>query len=263
MDLQLTNKKALVTGSTAGIGFAIAKHLAAEGAIVTINGRTQKRIDEAIANIKKEIPSANVSGIVVDFQKVEDITNLTKQLSEVDILINNVGVFNPQGFVDIPDEEWQRFFDINIMSGVRLSRFYLPKMLSKNWGRIIFISSESALNIPEEMVHYGMTKTAQLAISRGIAETTRGTNVTVNSILPGPTSSEGVSDFVDQLAQSNNVTKADMEKEFFKSARPSSILQRFTTPEEIANLVVYVASPLSSATNGAALRADGGVYKSI
>jgi NAD(P)-dependent dehydrogenase (short-subunit alcohol dehydrogenase family) len=263
MDLQLTNKKALVTGSTAGIGFAIAKHLASEGVIVTINGRTQQRIDDAIANIRKDIPFANVSGIVADFQKEEDITNLTKQLPEVDILINNVAVFNPQEFVDIPDEEWQRFFDINIMSGVRLSRFYLPKMLSKNWGRIIFISSESALNIPEEMVHYGMTKTAQLAISRGIAETTRGTNVTVNSVLPGPTSSEGVSEFVDQLAQSKNMSKADMEKEFFHSARPSSILQRFTTPEEIANLVVYVASPLSSATNGAALRADGGVYKSI
>ena len=263
MDLQLKNKTALVTGSTAGIGFAIAKLLAAEGAIVYINGRTQQRIDAAIEAIKKDVPAANVKGIVADFSKLNEINDLIKTLPETDILINNVAIFEPKPFVEITDEDWLKFYEVNVLSGIRLSRHYMPLMLKKNWGRIIFISSESAVNIPEEMIHYGMTKTAQLAVSRGLAELTKGTNVTVNCVLPGPTNSEGVGTFVDQMAKQQNKSKEETEKDFFKHARPSSILQRFTSTDEIANMVVYVASPLSSATNGAALKADGGVAKFI
>ncbi len=263
MDLQLKNKTALVTGSTAGIGLAIAKLLTAEGALVYINGRTQQRIDAAIEAIKKDVPGAHIKGIVADFSKLNEVNNLIKDLPETDILINNVAVFEAKPFVEITDEDWMKFYEVNVLGGVRLSRHYLPLMLKKNWGRIIFISSESAVNIPEEMIHYGMTKTAQLAVSRGLAELTKGTNVTVNSILPGPTNSEGVGAFVEQMAKQQNKSKEETEKDFFKTARPSSILQRFTSTEEIANLVVYVASPLSSATNGSALKADGGVAKFI
>ena len=263
MDLQLKNKTALVTGSTAGIGFAIAKLLAAEGAIVYINGRTQQRIDAAIDAIKKDVPAANVKGIIADFSKLNEIDALIKTLPETDILINNVAIFEPKPFVEITDEDWLKFYEVNVLSGIRLARHYLPLMLNKNWGRIIFISSESAVNIPEEMIHYGMTKTAQLAVSRGLAELTKGTNVTVNCVLPGPTNSEGVGAFVEQMAKQQNKSKEQTEKDFFKNARPSSILQRFTSTDEIANMVVYIASPLSSATNGAALKADGGVAKFI
>lgn len=263
MDLQLKNKTALVTGSTAGIGLAIAKQLAAEGVTVYINGRTQQRIDEAIKEIKAEVSDANVQGVAADFSKVDEVDALIKAVPEVDILINNVSIFEPKPFAEIPDEDWLRFYEVNVLSGVRLSRHYFPLMLQKNWGRIIFISSESALNIPEEMVHYGMTKTAQLAISRGLAQLTKGTNVTVNSVLPGPTKSEGVGGFLEQMAKQANKSTEETEKEFFKTARPSSILQRFTSTEEIAHLVVYVASPLASATNGAALKADGGVARYI
>jgi NAD(P)-dependent dehydrogenase (short-subunit alcohol dehydrogenase family) len=263
MDLQLKGKKALISGSTSGIGFAIAKQLLLEGAAVYINGRTEKKVLESVAKLQAMVPGAQVSGIAADFSKVTEVDALIKKVAQVDILINNVGIFEPKAFVDIPDADWFRFYEVNVLSGVRLSRFYLPQMLQQNWGRIIFISSESALNIPEEMIHYGMTKTAQLSVSRGLAELTRGTNVTVNSVLPGPTRSEGVGDFVTSLAKSKNISSQEAEADFFKTARPSSIIQRFAAVEEIANLVTYVASPLSSATNGAALKADGGVNKNI
>lgn len=263
MDLQLKDKTALVSGSTAGIGLAIAKKLAEEGATVYINGRTQQRVDDTIHQLRDKVPGANVKGVPADFANVDDVNNLIKQIPVVDILINNVGIFEPKAFVEIPDEDWLKFYEVNVMSGIRLSRHYFPQMLKKDWGRIIFISSESAINIPEEMIHYGMTKTAQLAVSRGLAELTKGTNVTVNAVLPGPTKSEGVKGFVEDLARKQDKTKDQVEMEFFQNARPTSLLQRFATSEEIANIVVYVASPLSSATNGAALRADGGVVKIV
>ncbi|MBS1593998.1 MAG: SDR family oxidoreductase [Bacteroidetes bacterium] len=263
MDLQLKNKTALVSGSTAGIGYAIAKQLLAEGAKVYINGRSQARVDEAIKKLQAEVPGSQVAGVAADFTKVNEIDALLKAIPTVDILVNNVGIFEPKDFKDIPDADWLRFYEVNVLSGVRLSRHYLPLMLAQNWGRIIFISSESAIMIPSEMIHYGMTKTAQLAISRGMAELTKGTNVTVNSVLPGPTRSEGVGTFVEDLAKSRGITTEQMEKEFFETARPSSLLNRFASVEEIANMVTYVASPLSSATNGASLRAEGGLVRSI
>jgi NAD(P)-dependent dehydrogenase (short-subunit alcohol dehydrogenase family) len=263
MDLQLNGKAALVTGSTAGIGLTIASLLAAEGAAVSINGRTRQRVDQAVKEILKAHPHANVSGIDADVSTAVGCDKLTAAMNKADILVNNAGIFEPKPFAEISDGDWDRFFQTNVMSGVRLSRFYLPKMLKQNWGRIIFISSESALQIPAEMIQYGMTKTAQLAISRGLAETTIGTNVTINSVLPGPTASEGVETFVAQLAKGQKTSEKEVEKQFFKSARPSSLLQRFATPKEVANLVAFVCSPLSSATNGAALRVDGGVVRSI
>ena len=262
MDLQLKNKTALVTGSTAGIGLAIAKSLAQEGATVYVNGRTNERVKAAVDLIKKETANNNVHGLAGDMANKGDIDKIIGSLPEVDILINNVATFEPKAFRDIPDEDWLRFYEINVLSGIRFSRAYFDKMLQKNWGRIIFISSESAIQIPEEMIHYGMTKTAQIAVARGLAELTKGTKVTVNSILPGPTSSEGVVGFIDSLARNQGKTKEDIEVEFFKTMRPTSIIQRFTETDEIANLVTFVSSPLSSATNGALLRADGGVVKS-
>jgi len=262
MDLKLKNKTALVTGSTAGIGFAIAKSLAHEGAHVFVNGRTIERVENAVNKIKQQTDNENIKGLVADFSDKQQIDKLLTQLPEVDILVNNVAVFEPKAFADITDESWINFFEINVLSAIRLSRVYFDKMLKKNWGRIIFISSESAVQIPEEMIHYGMTKTAQIAVARGLAELTKGTNVTVNSVLPGPTFSEGVGGFIEALAKQNNKTVEQMEAEFFKSIRPTSILQRFIEPDEIASVVTYVASPLSSAINGAALRADGGVIKS-
>jgi NAD(P)-dependent dehydrogenase (short-subunit alcohol dehydrogenase family) len=263
MDLQLNNKKALVTGSTAGIGYAIAKQLANENAEVYINGRTTERVEAAVKKLKEETGNQNIHGFAVDFSDNNQIDDLIKQLPDVDILVNNVGIFEPKPFKDITDADWFKFFEVNVLSGVRLSRAYFDKMLKKNWGRIIFISSESAVQIPTEMIHYGMTKTAQIAVSRGLAELTVGTNVTVNSVLPGPTFSEGAGNFIENLAKDQGKSAADIEKEFFKHARPTSLLQRFATTDEIANLVTYLSSPLSSATNGAALRADGGVVKSI
>ena len=261
MDLQLKGKTALISGSTAGIGFATAKLPAAEGVTVYINGRTKARIDEAIKQIRSEVENADVKGVAADFSNVNEVNALIKQVPEVDILINNISIFEPKQFVEIPDEDWMRFYEVNVLSGVRLSRHYLPLMLKKNWGRIIFISSESALNIPEEMIHYGMTKTAQLAISRGLAQLCKNTNVTVNAVLPGPTKSEGSLEFIERMSKQEKKSKEETEKAFFQTARPSSILQRFTSTEEVANLIVYVASPLSSATNGAALKADGGVAR--
>jgi NAD(P)-dependent dehydrogenase (short-subunit alcohol dehydrogenase family) len=263
MDLQLTNKTALVTGSTAGIGFAIASLFAREGAAVVVNGRSQKRVDEAIEHIRRAQKDSRVTGIAADLGGREGVEALTASVPQVDILVNNLGIFEPKPFTEIPDEDWLRFFEINVLSGVRLSRFYLPGMLTRNWGRIVFISSESALNIPVEMIHYGVTKTAQISLARGLAEMTAGTNVTVNSVLAGPTRSEGVEVFLQEMAKAQGGSIAALEKEFFRSVRPSSLLKRFATPEEVAPMVVYVCSPVASATNGAALRVEGGVVRSI
>ncbi|HEX3876757.1 MAG TPA: SDR family oxidoreductase [Bryobacteraceae bacterium] len=257
MNLELQGKKALVTGSTAGIGLAIASELAKEGAEVIVNGRTQQRVDAAIKS------SGAAHGIAADLGTSAGAEQLFARHPEVDILVNNLGIFEPKPFDQIPDEDWRRFFEVNVLSGVRLSRHYIAAMRSKNWGRIVFISSESALQIPAEMIHYGMTKTAQLAVSRGLAETTKGTAVTVNTVLPGPTASEGVTEFVDRIAQSKGSGRQDIEREFFEIMRPSSLIQRFATPEEVAALVAFVCSPRASAINGAALRVDGGVVQSI
>ena len=263
MDLKLAGKMALVTGSTAGIGLAIAKLLATEGAHVYVNGRTQERVDAAMTELRSRAPRAKVDGIVADFSSVAGAEAVISGLPSVDVLVNNVGIFEPKPFAEIPDADWFRFFEINVMSGVRLTRHYLAGMLKKNWGRILFISSESGVQIPAEMVHYGMTKTAQIAIARGVAESVAGTGVTVNSILAGPTESEGVSGFVDAMAKQQNKSKQEVEKEFFEHVRPSSLLKRFATVDEVAAMVTYVASELSSATNGAALRVDGGVVRAI
>lgn len=263
MDLQLRDKTALVTGSTAGIGYSIARKLLEEGASVIITGRTDERIKEAIQKLTLGLTAAQVTGVSVDFAVKSDVDKLLAYVAEVDILINNVGIFEPKDFVDIPDDDWFRFYEVNVMSGVRLSRQYFPRMLKKNWGRILFISSESALQIPEEMIHYGMTKTAQLAVARGLAELTKGTGVTVNSVLPGPTFSEGVRGFIQDLGRKESKSNEQVEKEFFQQARPTSLIQRFATTEEVANMVVYLSSPLASATNGAAIRVDGGVVKAI
>jgi NAD(P)-dependent dehydrogenase (short-subunit alcohol dehydrogenase family) len=263
MDLRLTGKVALITGSTAGIGFASARSLAKEGAHVYLNGRTQARVDSAIRAIRSEIAGAEVDGIEADFADASGAETVIKKLPVVDVLVNNVGIFEPKPFAEISDSDWYRFFEINVMSGVRLSRHYLPEMLKRNWGRILFVSSESAVQIPAEMVHYGMTKTAQVAIARGIAETATGGGVTVNSILAGPTESEGVGSFVKAMAKQQNKSNEDVEKEFFAAARPSSLLKRFATVDEVAALVTYLAGELSSATTGAALRVDGGVVRAI
>jgi NAD(P)-dependent dehydrogenase (short-subunit alcohol dehydrogenase family) len=263
MDLKLTGKKALISGSTAGIGYAIASRFLAEGASVILNGRTRESVNHAIAELKASHPNADVSGVAADLAKADDINRLLSEVPEVDILINNTGIFEPKAFADIPDEDWFRFFEINVLSGIRLSRHYFPKMLEKNWGRVIFISSESGVFIPDEMIHYGMTKTAQLAVSRGMAELTKGTAVTVNAILPGPTKSKGVGQFIEDLATSGNKSTADVEREFFKDMRPTSLIQRFASVQEVADTVVYYSSPLASATNGAAIRVEGGLVKSI
>jgi NAD(P)-dependent dehydrogenase (short-subunit alcohol dehydrogenase family) len=263
MDLQLRNRTALVTGSTAGIGFGIASLLAQEGAAVLMNGRSQTRVDEGIERIRQKQKDARVTGIAADLGTREGIDKLTSAVPKIDILVNNLGIFEAKPFSEIADDEWLRFFEVNVMSGVRLSRFYLPGMLNRNWGRIVFISSESALNIPVEMIHYGVTKTAQIALSRGLAETTAGTSVTVNSVLAGPTLSEGVGGYLQQMAKAQGISMADVEKEIFRSLRPSSLLKRFASPEEVATMVAYVCSPLASATNGAALRVEGGVVRSI
>jgi NAD(P)-dependent dehydrogenase (short-subunit alcohol dehydrogenase family) len=263
MKIDLSGKTALVTGSTSGIGNAIARGLAAAGAAVMVNGRTQAKVDAVVAALGKAIPGSNVLGIAADVSTAAGCRAVVAALPDTDILINNAGIFEPKGFFDIPDEDWSRFFEVNVMSGVRLSRVYMPGMLKRDWGRIVFISSESALNIPKEMIHYGMSKTAQLAVARGLAEMTRGTAVTVNSVLPGPTLSEGVETFVKELAKRNGQSVEEAASRFVKQFRPTSLLQRFESVEEIANMVVYVASKESSATNGASLRAEGGIVNSI
>jgi NAD(P)-dependent dehydrogenase (short-subunit alcohol dehydrogenase family) len=257
MNLQLEGKKALVTGSTAGIGLAIATALAKEGADVVVNGRTQQRVDEALRK------SGAKHGIAADLGGEAGVSAVVERFPVLDILVNNLGIFEPKPFEQIPDADWRRFFEVNVLSGVRLSRHYLGGMKERNWGRIVFISSESALQIPVEMIHYGMTKTAQLAISRGLAETTAGTAVTVNAVLPGPTESEGVGEFVERLATERGINRAEFEREFFEKARPSSILRRFVKPDEVAAVVAFVCSPLAAAINGAAVRADGGVVRAI
>jgi NAD(P)-dependent dehydrogenase (short-subunit alcohol dehydrogenase family) len=263
MDLQLEGKRALVTGSTAGIGFAIAKGLAKEGASVIVNGRSTKRVDEALTALNKAGVLGNLEGLAADLGTADGTRATMERFPEVDILVNNLGIFETKPFESITDADWLHIFEVNILSGVRLSRHYLPGMRRRNWGRIVFISSESGVQIPTEMIHYGMTKTAQLAIARGLAETTAGTNVTVNSVLPGPTASEGANNFVEKLARDQKTTRQEVEKQFFENMRPTSLLKRMAEPDEVANLVTFVCSPLSSATNGAALRVDGGVVRSI
>jgi NAD(P)-dependent dehydrogenase (short-subunit alcohol dehydrogenase family) len=259
MNLKLTDKTALVSGSTKGIGFAIATGLAREGARVIVNGRSEKAVADAKQQINRIVPDAKVETFAGDLSTAAATATLLQRFPLVDILVNSLGIFEPKPFEDISDEEWRRFFEVNVLSGVRLSRAYLPGMKQRNWGRVVFISSESAINTPAGMIHYGMTKTAQLAVSRGLAESCAGTAVTVNAVLPGPTHSAGVEEFVGQL--SGGKPFAEFEAEFFKTIRPSSLLKRFATTEEVANLVTYVCSPLSAATNGAALRVDGGVVQ--
>lgn len=261
MKIDLSGKTALVTGSTAGIGHAIAKGLAGAGASVVINGRGHDKVDAAVR--KLEGTGAKVRGIAADVSTAAGCKSLVAALPDVDILINNAGIFEPKDFFEIPDEDWSRFFEVNVMSGVRLSRAYMKGMLKRNWGRIVFISSESGLNIPVEMIHYGMSKTAQLAVARGLAQLTQGTSVTVNSVLPGPTMSEGVETFVKDLAKQNGQSVDEAAANFVKQHRPSSLIQRFASVDEIANMVVYVASKEASATNGAALRAEGGIVNTI
>jgi NAD(P)-dependent dehydrogenase (short-subunit alcohol dehydrogenase family) len=259
MDLELTNKIALVSGSTAGIGHAIAVALAREGARVIVNGRTAAAVDAAVASMKAH---GDVIGFAGDLAAAPVAETLFQRHPAVDILVNNLGIFEVRPFEEIADADWQRFFEVNVLSGARLARLYLPPMRKRNWGRIIFISSESGYHIPAEMIHYGMTKAAQIAVARGLAETTAGTGITVNSVLAGPTRSRGVGDFVAAMAANSGKSPQTVESEFFKTARPTSLLQRFATPEEVAAMVAYIASPLSSATNGAALRVDGGTIKS-
>jgi NAD(P)-dependent dehydrogenase (short-subunit alcohol dehydrogenase family) len=258
MDLQLNGKTAIVTGGTAGIGLAIARALSEEGVEVTIPGRSGKKLQEALSSLP-----GNARGIEADLGAAEGAAKLIEQARETDILVNNLGIYEPKEFSQITDEGWLRVFEVNVLSGIRLARHYFPAMLKRNWGRVIFISSESAIMTPSEMVHYGMTKTAQLAISRGLAEQTKGTKVTVNAVLPGPTLSEGIVEFLQGLASAPNATPKQAEKEFFNKYRSSSLLQRLIEGREVANLVCYVASPLSSATNGAALRIEGGILQSI
>lgn len=256
MNLQLENKTALVTGSTKGIGFAIARLLAAEGANVIVNGRGEDSTRSAAQKI-----GARARGIAADVSTAEGCAKLARESGDVDILVNNAGIFEPKPFAEISDSDWERFYQVNVLSGVRLARAILPGMLRRNWGRIVFMSSESGIQIPEEMIHYGMTKAAQIALVNGIARLTKGTGVTVNAVLPGPTASEGVTEFVGKLASNAKQTPREFEKEFFRTVRPTSLLGRFATVEEVASMVVYVCSPLASATNGAALRVDAGVVR--
>ncbi len=261
MDLDIAGRVAIVTGSTAGIGFATGRALAREGATTVVNGRTADRVAKAVETIVSEVPGASVRGVAADLSTAEGCAALGAEVPQADILVNNVGIFDPKAFEEIPDDDWLRFFETNVMSGVRLTRRFLPGMKDRNWGRVVFVSSESAVHIPAEMIHYGVTKTAQVAVARGVAETTAGTGVTVNSVLVGPTRSEGVAAFVDRLARGRGLDPEAMEREFFSTARPTSLLQRFLSIDEAANLIVYLCSAAASGTNGSALRVDGGVIK--
>lgn len=263
MDLNLQDKTALVTGSTAGIGLAIAATLAREGARVYINGRTAERVATARAQILDQQPAAKVETVVADFKDKAQVEQLLQEVPAVDILVNNVGVFEPVAFRAITDAQWYEIFEVNVMSGIRLARHYFDGMISRNWGRILFISSESGVQVPPEMIHYGVTKTAQIGLANGLARLTKGSGVTVNTVLPGPTLSEGAGNFIATLAEQNSKSRAEMEKHFFQFDRPGQLLQRFASTQEVANMVAYLASPLASATNGAALRVDGGTLPTI
>jgi len=263
MKIDLTGKIAVVSGSTGGIGYAIARGLAGSGAGVVLNGRGEERVKTAVARLRAELPAAEVAGVAADIATAEGAERFAQAIPETDILVNNLGIFEPKPFEEIPDADWLRFFETNVLSGIRLTRSYLPGMRRKDWGRIVFISSESGLQIPVEMIHYGMSKTAQLAVSRGLAESLAGTGITVNAVLPGPTRSEGVGDFFGKIAAQKGLTQDEVEQDFIATHRPSSIIRRLATPEEVANMVVYICSPQASATTGAALRVDGGVVRSI
>ncbi|MEZ4750965.1 MAG: SDR family oxidoreductase [Bdellovibrionota bacterium] len=263
MDIKLNGQTALVTGSTEGIGFAIARELGEAGASVVVNGRNQAKLDRALSKLEKEVPAGVFRGVAADLATPSGAESLKEQLPEVDILVNNVGIFEQKDFFAIEDEAWDAMFQINVMSGVRLSRYYLPKMLQNNRGRILFISSETAVQTPPDMIHYGFSKTAQLAVARGLAELTKGTQVTVNSVLPGPTRTEGVEQFVARMATDQGVTPKSMEEKIFQEYRPSSLIQRFAEPREVAYLVTFLASPLAASTNGASLRAEGGILRSL
>jgi len=261
--IDLTGRRAVVTGSTAGIGRATAEGLARAGAMVVVNGRTTERVEAALAEIRRAVPGVSVTGVAADLATAEGAAALFAHAPDADILVNNVGTAVLRNFVDIADEDWLSLFQLNVMSGVRASRHYLPGMVTRGWGRIVFVSSESALNIPKEMIDYGMTKTAQLAISRGLAESVAGSGVTVNAVLPGPTRSEILGNWMAQQAQGQGITQEEAEQAFLRSARPTSLIGRFATTEEVANMIVYVCSDQASATTGAALRVDGGVLRSI
>ncbi len=263
MDLGLKGKTALVTGSTRGIGLAVVTSLAREGVRVFVNGRKREHVERARQQVVDAVPGAAVEMAIGDVSTADGAGAIVGSLPSVDVLVNNAGIFEPKAFVDITDDDWRRFFETNVMGGVRLCRAYFPQMLRKNWGRIVFVSSESGVQIPGEMIHYGATKTTQLAVARGLAELTVGTNVTVNAVLPGPTLSEGVGDFVTQLAADRGTDAKSVEREFFKNVRPTSLLQRFATVDEVANMIVYACSVGASATNGAALRVDGGVIRAV
>ncbi len=263
MELGLKGKLAVVSGSTAGIGFAIARTLASEGARIVINGRTEKRVAAAAESIRTDFRAAEVQGVVADLGTAKGVEDFIAQAPAADILVNNLGIFELKPFLEISDADWLRFYEVNVLSGVRLTRHYLPGMLRKNWGRVIFISSESGQQIPAEMVHYGMTKTAQIAVARGVAESVAGTGITVNSILVGPTASEGVGDFVQSMALQQAISKEQVERDFFEKTRPASLLKRFETTEEVAAVVAFVVSAQAATINGAAVRADGGVIRSI
>lgn len=263
MKIDLSGKTAVVTGSAKGIGLAIASGLAQAGAHVVVNGRSQAAVDQAIEQIESQVPGVSLQGVVADLSDAEGCAALVSAVPQADILVNNAGVYGPQNFFETDDETWDQYYAVNVMSGVRLSRAYLPGMEQKGWGRVIFIASESALNIPADMIHYGFSKTANLSIARGLAKRMAGTGVTVNSVLPGPTASEGALDMLRSSADEAGISLEEAGRQFVMSERPSSIIQRMADVDEVANMVVYVASPLSSATTGAALRVDGGVVDSL